>query len=167
LGAGSENFARILCAMDATQLQHYLHEHIPISAAMGVTVLSASKEGGVVVAAPYGPNRNHRATVFGGSLSTLAILSAWGWLRLYVDGSDPLPSLVIQREKMHFAAPASKDFEARCEVPEATALASFEKALSRHGRARLELASRVSSGEELVGRFEGSFVALHRPMPKF
>lgn len=153
-------------SMNASSLEAYLHQHIPISAAMGVRVLEATAAQ-IRLGAPYEPNRNHRATVFGGSLSTLAILSAWAWLRVHFDDHDPLPTLVIQREKMHFAEPANGDFEAHCPAPDAVTLASFHKLLERHGRARLALAAEVSCAGTLVGRFEGSFVALHRPMPKF
>jgi len=58
------------------ELQDYLHEHIPISSAMGVRVV-ACDESGVRLTAPLYPNINHRATVFGGSASAVAILAAW------------------------------------------------------------------------------------------
>ena len=61
--------------MDTKSLENYLHEHIPLSKAMGVTVRSVSGEA-VTLAAPLAPNINHRETVFGGSASALAILAA-------------------------------------------------------------------------------------------
>ena len=58
------------------QLQLYLHQHIPLSAAMQVRVLAATPDE-VLLQAPLAPNINHRETVFGGSASALAILAAW------------------------------------------------------------------------------------------
>jgi hypothetical protein len=54
--------------MNNTALEQYLHEHIPLSAAMGVKVVQADPQC-VVLTAPLAPNINHRDTVFGGSAS--------------------------------------------------------------------------------------------------
>ena len=62
--------------MQAIDIEHYLHAHIPLSLAMGVKVLSSSREA-VRLSAPLAPNINHRATVFGGSASAVALLAAW------------------------------------------------------------------------------------------
>ena len=62
-----------------TRLQNYLHAHIPLSKAMQVEAIFASAEA-IVLGAPLEPNINHRETVFGGSASALAILSAWSLL---------------------------------------------------------------------------------------
>ena len=64
------------------RIQDYLHEHIPLSKAMGATVLKVDLSG-VVLSAPLEPNINHRETVFGGSASSLAILAACQW---YISG---------------------------------------------------------------------------------
>ena len=68
-------------------LEHYLHEHIPLSRAMQAQVLAASTEG-ITLGAPLAPNINHRETVFGGSASALAILAAWALVhtRLRAEG---------------------------------------------------------------------------------
>ena len=66
------------------QLERYLHEHIPLSKAMGVSVLSVGEEA-VTLRAPLAPNINHRETVFGGSASALAILAAWSLLHTRLD----------------------------------------------------------------------------------
>jgi thioesterase domain-containing protein len=61
--------------MDARELQAYLHAHIPLSAAMQVSVDAVAADG-VTLRAPLAPNINHRETVFGGSASAVAILAA-------------------------------------------------------------------------------------------
>jgi thioesterase domain-containing protein len=75
--------------MDLTEIKTYLYEHIPLSKAMEVDVVDASVDK-VVLRAPLAPNINHRATVFGGSASALAILAAW--TLLYVR---------LQQESLH------------------------------------------------------------------
>lgn len=70
------------------ELQQYLHEHIPLSRAMQVSVVRAAQEG-VVLSAPLAPNINHQETVFGGSASALAILAAWSLVHVRLQASGP------------------------------------------------------------------------------
>jgi len=44
------------------ELEQYLHEHIPLSKAMAVFVVSVAQDA-VVLGAPLAPNINHRETV--------------------------------------------------------------------------------------------------------
>lgn len=64
--------------MSPGKLQQYLHDHIPLSKAMQITVERISPES-VTLSAPLAPNINHRDTLFGGSASTAAILAAWSF----------------------------------------------------------------------------------------
>ena len=57
--------------MNPAALAAFLHEKIPLSAAMDVSVVSASASE-VVLEAPLDPNINVHGTMFGGSVSTLA-----------------------------------------------------------------------------------------------
>ena len=59
--------------MDMThhQLERYLYKHIPLSAAMQVSVQKMTAKS-LTLHAPLAPNINHQQTVFGGSASTLA-----------------------------------------------------------------------------------------------
>ena len=59
----------------APELASDLHAHIPLSAAMQVSVAAVDADG-VTLQAPLAPNINHRDTVFGGSASAVAILAA-------------------------------------------------------------------------------------------
>lgn len=152
--------------MSPADLQAYLHAHIPLSAAMGVSVLRASDDE-VLLEALLAPNLNHRSTAFGGSLATLAILSAWSWLHRYTRTRGLNPGLVIQRESTQFVAPAKGDFQAHCRAPDAAQADHFIRTLQRHRRARLELHSRLISQELVVGEFTGTFVALNAPPPEF
>lgn len=61
--------------MNPQALEQYLHDHIPLSKAMQVSVLEASQER-VILMAPLAPNINHTESVFGGSASAVATLAA-------------------------------------------------------------------------------------------
>ena len=88
---------------DADRLTAYLHEHIPLTAAMGVRVLEARPER-VRLRAPLGPNLNHRATAFGGSLSGLGILAGWCVMHVRLRPELPEARLVIARSEANLPA---------------------------------------------------------------
>ena len=142
----------------ASDLQAYLHTHIPLSAAMQVSVVSVSPEA-VTLAAPLVPNINHRSTAFGGSVSTLAILSAWSLVNLRLRAEGLRSRLVIQSNCMDYDAPIEADFTATATLVDDTAWPLFLKMLQRKGRARIVVQSVVRCGESIGGRFEGEFVA--------
>ena len=140
------------------ELERYLHTHIPLSKAMGMEIRSID-EAGVRLAAPYEPNVNHRGTVFGGSISALAILSAWTLVHVRLR-EERLPStIVIQRNSMEYERPIEGEFEAFCPAPRAEDWSRFLETLQRRSRARIILRAQLTGGGEPVGSFLGAFVA--------
>lgn len=146
---------------DPAELQTYLHRVIPISKEMGVRVEEVD-EAGVRLFAPLAPNINHRSTAFGGSVATLATLSAWVLMhaRLHDAGSEG--RVVIQRSSMEYLHPIHGDFGAFCRAPEPAAWERFLGTLSRRGLARITLHSEVLEDGRVAGRFHGAFVAATR-----
>ena len=144
--------------MTAAELETYLHTHIPLSRAMAVQVISTGDDK-VVLAAPLAPNINHRETVFGGSASALAILSAWSLLHLRLTASGQPSRVVIQRNSMDYLAPISGAFTATATTPEAAAWERFMRTLTRRGLARITISSALEFEGELAGELSGEFVA--------
>lgn len=145
--------------MTPAEIQSYLHGHIPLSAAMQVQVEVATTEQ-VVLGAPLAPNINHRETVFGGSASALAILSAWSLLHVKLSAGGYQTRLVIQRNSMSYEQAILGYFTARAESPSAEQWAAFTRMFERKGRARIAVSSTLLYEGQEVGRFEGEFVAL-------
>jgi len=144
------------------ELQHYLHEHIPLSKAMAVAVVEVTPQS-VVLSAPLAPNINHHATVFGGSASTLAILSAWSLLHTKLRAEQIHCGLVIQRNNMEYDSPIHGTFLAKSFVTNAEQWQPFLRMLARKGRARLSVSAQLEFEGAIVGRFSGDFVALASP----
>ncbi len=140
-------------------LERYLHEQIPLSAAMGVRVRMAGPER-VQLAAPLAPNVNHNETVFGGSAAALATLSAWTLLHVRLARAELHARLVIQRSTMEYERPVPGDFEAVCRFSDEFAWERFRATLVRRGRARLTLAAHLVYDAQRMATFEGDFVAL-------
>lgn len=143
---------------DCAVVEQYLHEHIPISAAMAVTVTALHPQ--VILSVPLQPNINHRQTGFGGSISTLAILSAWTFVYLQLQPLLKPYRIVIQDNNVTYLQPVTGDFEARCISPLEETWQRFLKILQRKGKSRIKLAVEVYAEEQLVGTFSGNYVAL-------
>lgn len=148
--------------MDAAGLGAYLRRNIPISEALGVAVLEATTEQ-VRLTARLEPNLNHRATAFGGSVAAVAILAAWGLMRVRLDDVRPVPHLVIQRSAVDYLLPIEHDFEAVCRPPAAERWDRFHRAFSQRGRGRIDLHAEVTSGDAVAARFHGTYAALAHP----
>jgi len=145
--------------LSASALQQFLHERFPLSKTMGVEVVAATTEG-VTLSAPLGPNVNHRETVFGGSASAVAILSAWALLYLRLKDAHQHWGIVIQRNTMNYERPITDRFTASSVVPDPTSWSRFLGSLSRNHRARVHIGSILHCNGEQVGALEAAFVAL-------
>lgn len=145
--------------MSPTELEQYLHDHIPLSKAMQVEVLEARPDA-VVLRAPLAPNINHRDTVFGGSACAVAILAAWSVLHLRLSGEGIPSRLVIQRNTMSYERPIAGPFTAEAALAADEAWDRFRRLFERRRKARITVASVLTYGGRVAGRLEGEFVAL-------
>jgi thioesterase domain-containing protein len=141
------------------QVERYLHEHIPLSVAMGVEVKMATLER-VQLSAPLAPNMNHHETIFGGSAAAVATLSAWTLLHLRLGQTGLAARLVIQRSAMEYEKPIPGNFDAICRFADDYAWERFRTTLERRGRARITLTADLVYAAHRMATFEGDFVAL-------
>jgi thioesterase domain-containing protein len=143
----------------AQDIEHYLHRYIPLSAAMGIRVKRATP-GCVELAAPLGPNVNHHETLFGGSASAVATLSAWTLVHVGLLHANVQAATVIQRNVMNYDEPVRGDFTAIATRIDEPAWDRFLRTLERRGRARVTMTAHLEFEGRVVASFEGDFVAL-------
>lgn len=141
------------------EVEQYLHKHIPLSLAMGVRVKIATPHR-VELAAPLAPNINHHETVFGGSASALATLSAWTLVHVGLRHAKVQATTVIQRNVMSYEEPIHGDFSAVCTLVDDTAWQRFLRTVERRGRGRITMNAHLMFEGRRVASFEGDFVAL-------
>lgn len=125
---------------------------------MQVSVVSVAPDA-VTLRAPLEPNINHRSTAFGGSVSAVAILSAWALINQRLVAEGVKSRLVIQSNRMDYDQPIVAAFTATSALKEPAAWPVFMKMLARKGRARILATSLVACDGIVGGRFEGEFVA--------
>jgi thioesterase domain-containing protein len=141
------------------ELEAYLHRHIPLSRAMGVTVESVSPLA-VVLQAPLQPNINHQETVFGGSAASVALLAGWSLLHVRLRMQGLANRLVIQRHSMEHERPIQGPFTARAQLDGSDRWEPFLEMFARRGKARLTVSALLEQSGERAGRLVGEFVAL-------
>lgn len=145
--------------MDVAELERYLHEHIPLSRAMAVSVVSATPTE-VLLSAPLAPNINHRDTVFGGSASAICILAAWALVHVRLREAGVVARLVIQRNTMEYLHAVDGVFSARAFFAGEQEWQRFMWTLQRRRRARVDINAALESAGRTAGTLEGTFVAL-------
>ncbi len=145
--------------MNKEQLQTYLHAHIPIINAMEVEAVEVRADA-VTLGAPLAPNTNHRNTAFGGSVSTLATLAAWSFLRIKLGAGATGVHLVIQRNSLEYLKPIDGYFTATAHLTEGADWGKFEQMLSVRGRGRISIEASVDYDGVRCAQVIGEFVAL-------
>jgi thioesterase domain-containing protein len=144
--------------MAPQELQQYLYDKIPLASAMQVSALEVN-DNIVRLGAPLAPNMNHRATIFGGSASAVAILSAWSLLHVRLRDLPREVSIVLQRHDMHYERPMRGAFAACASLAAPEEWPKFLRMLERRGKARAVVNSVLEYAGESVGQFSGEFVA--------
>lgn len=145
--------------MKPSELEDYLHTHIPLTRAMQVVVLSIEPQQ-LILQAPLAPNINPHHTVFGGSVATMATLAAWGLLHTRLAEEGLANSLVVRRSALDYDKPIAGTFQAiaSLEAPE-----QWEQAVQKFkqcGKAKIAVLSVLKYQQQITGRFRGEFVAL-------
>ena len=146
------------------RFQKRIYEMIPLSEALGVRLESYDGHG-LLVCAPLQLNHNHQGTGFGGSVYSVAVISAWGLVELVLSDLGLEGNVVIQEGEIEHVEPVTSDFYALCRLPGGEVPDRFRKSLARHGKARISLIAEIYCGEpsmvpskEPAAVFQGRFV---------
>ena len=142
---------------DLAEVEAFLHRQIPITAAMGIHLVSRNADT-LVLGAPLSLNHNHLGTAFAGSLNALATLT--GYAFLWLELRERPCHVVLRNSTIAFRRPVTCDPQAICRTPEPQQLSAFHDAFLQKGKARLLLRVTIQEHGSLAVTFEGTFVAL-------
>lgn len=145
--------------MNRDALQRYIHENLPLTKAMGVTVLDMTEEG-IRLGAPLHLNLNHKRTAFGGSLESIATVTCWSTLYVDLMRRGLKAELVIRHCEMSFEHPVEGDFSAYAKYPAPDEQKAFQRMFERRGIARISLESHVEMQGKACAHFKGEFAAV-------
>lgn len=152
---------------DGARLERDVLARIPLAVAMKVRVADYREEG-LVLSAPFPPNRNHAGIAFGGAIECMATLAGWGLLWLGI--AMPDAEIVIHRAETRFVAPLTGSLRSAAKAPPRETWRQFFSTLSRRGRARIDVDATVGDEHHAAGaEFRGRYVVAvpaantHRP----
>lgn len=133
-------------------------DRMPITTALGITVAELDGQR-LSLMMPLAPNRNHKGTVFAGSLSALATLAGWSVVWLMLRDAGVAAHVVIQDAQIRYLAPTRSDVTATTEFPDAATWQRALNGLLRRGKARLALSAVLHDVDgEVVATFSGRYV---------
>lgn len=142
-----------------TDLEEYLYRNIPIAQSLGVKVHTITNEG-LSLSAPFDKNINHKKTVFGGSLQSVATLACWSLL--YTLLMDSKPEIVIVKSAMSFSLPTIGNFIARAEVPTIQKWEKFLKVYENKRSGKITVNAMIEVDAKKTAQFTGVFAAYKR-----
>lgn len=140
------------------ELQSILHEEIPLTRSMGLSVNTVDTNR-VILTAPLEPNINHKCTAFGGSLYSVAVLCGWSLIysRLH-DLQLHSGHIVIQSSEVNYLLPVDGTIRAICTLQDPEAFDKFTKIYKRKKIARIELNTQIVFQEKIALDFTGQYV---------
>ena len=151
--------------MDCAKLQNYLYENIPQSLSLGITVLQASADS-VVLYAPLCLNINHKKTVFGGSLHSVATLACWSLLFVRQHNYPQPIEIVIAKSDIRYLRAVTTDFSALASIDEGQDWARCETMLERRGKTRIKMHAVIYQESVLAVEYMAEFVILKTDIKK-
>lgn len=136
---------------------HYMA--MPPVAAMQPNVLDW-RDGRLRMQAPLAANVNDKGCAFGGSLSSLMTLAAWGLVSMRLEAAGLPSDVYVADNRVRYLAPLYADLEAEAALSPEGSWDEFLTTLRSRGRARTHVDAWVRlPGGETAAEFSGRFVA--------
>lgn len=141
------------------KLQQKLHNEIPLTKIMGLE-LKSFDESKLVTTMPLNININDKGTAFGGSLSTMTIISSWSLCYLLIEELGyNTNSIVIINNTTSFRKPVIKNsIICNTLMPSKEELEILKEKLKTKKSSSLKIKSYIIEEDEKCVEFEGYFV---------
>lgn len=140
------------------QLEKKLHKEIPLTKLMKLKI-NTHNEKELITSAPLNININDKGTAFGGSLSTMTIISSWSlcWLISKELGIDSKNIVVIKNENSYLK-PVRKDIICHTQKPSKEEISILKEKIDKKGSASIKINSKIIEDNEICVKFEGIYV---------
>ena len=140
------------------QLQKKLHNEIPLTKLMNLKI-NTYDEKELITSAPLAININDKGTAFGGSLSTITIISAWSmcWLISKELGYESKNIVVIKNENTYLK-PVTKNIICHTNKPKLKDILIVKEKLEKKGSASIKIVSEIIEDNNVCVKFEGIYV---------
>jgi thioesterase domain-containing protein len=135
---------------------------MPPVAAMQPRILE-SRHGQLRLWAPLAANVNDKACAFGGSLSSLMTIAAWGLVALEVEAAGLHADVFVADSRVRYLKPVFEDIVVEAAYDDAAEHLALADTLRRQGRAGIRLQARTLLADGgVAATFVGRYVAIGR-----
>ena len=140
------------------ELQNKLYNDIPLTKIMEIKIQNYTNQE-LITTASLGININDKGTAFGGSLSTITIISGWSlsWLISKELGFDS-NNIVIIKNETSFRKPVTKNIVCITKKPSKEEIEIVKQKLQIKKSASLKIQSQIIEDGEICVDFEGYYV---------
>ncbi|MBP9490162.1 MAG: YiiD C-terminal domain-containing protein [Aliarcobacter sp.] len=140
------------------ELQNKLYSEIPLTKMMEIKIQDYN-DIELKTTAPLNININDKGTAFGGSLSTMTIISAWSlcWLISKELGFDS-NNIVIIKNETSFRKPVTKDIICYTKKPSLNEIEILKQKLETKKSASIKIESKIVENGEICVDFLGYYV---------
>ncbi|MGB1173535.1 MAG: YiiD C-terminal domain-containing protein [Marinobacterium sp.] len=138
----------------------WLHQAIPLTEAMQIDEIEYS--GGLLrLGAPLEPNLNDKGTGFAGSIASIATLSGWCLLTLWLRDRGIDADVMIAKSEQRYLAPVTGRLEAIASLPDDDVVEQFWQRFQEKQRARLPISVAIGN-EKVLFELQGDYAAVLR-----
>lgn len=140
------------------ELQKKLHNEIPLTKLMNINIKEYNEKE-LITTALLNININDKGTAFGGSLSTMTIISSWSlcWLISKELGFNSKNIVVIKNENS-YKKPVTKDIVCYTQKPSQQEIATLKEKLQTKKSASIKINSIIIENNETCVEFQGYYV---------
>lgn len=138
----------------------WLHQAIPLTAAMQIDEINYTGNQ-LYLSAPLEPNLNDKGTGFAGSIASIATLSGWCLLTLWLRERGIDADVMIAKSEQRYLAPVTDRLEAVATLPDDAVVEQFWQRFQEKQRARLPISVALGN-EQTVFELHGDYAAVQR-----
>ncbi len=138
----------------------WLHQAIPLTAAMQIDEIDYTGSQ-LRLSAPLEPNLNDKGTGFAGSIASIATLSGWCLLTLWLRERGIEADVMIAKSEQRYLAPVTDRLNAVAKLPDDRVVEQFWQRFQEKQRARLPISVALGN-EKVVFELDGDYAAVKR-----
>lgn len=140
-------------------LQSFMADKVPVTQAMGITVVQ-SDDTGTVFSGSIEANINDKGVAFGGSLFSVASLASWAVVDFLLKQHNMDAKIFVHTADSKFLAPVTQDFTVVCARPSDDAIKTFFDMIQKKGRGRLSVTAEIHENGVLAFESTATYVAV-------